>query len=113
MILPDCPTFTKEVQEAIARGDVLRERRYRRGRNHAIVKYSLLSDKNRFPKKGFSICDLCALLKKLRTIDKVTSVYIRPSASDFRAMGNLLVELNYATDDGFCGNAHVYRKRLG
>ena len=113
MMLPDCPTFTKEVREAIARGDALRERRYRRGRNRAIVRYSLLSGKNRFPKKGFSMCGLYALLKQLWTVDKVTSVDLRPSASDdtcnFIAMGNLLVYLNYATDDGFCGNSKAIR----
>jgi hypothetical protein len=117
-VLPDCSTFTKEVQAKIETGDVIGERRYRlkfiQRLNQQRVDYSPLNNPDSFPyaHKWFLACELHELLKQLWNLGIVKSVDLRDARDtcQFRAMGNLLVHFGYATYHKH-GGANVYRKR--
>src|SRR5271166_3422714 len=122
MSLPDCSTFTNEVQQAVKSGVVLGTREYRL--NTATSDQQKINYYSAHPQKWFLICELYDLLKQLWNYDRVTSSLLKRlwdqvasghcqhklrDTCQFSAMGNLLVHFGYAAHH-VSGRENVYQR---
>jgi hypothetical protein len=120
-MFPDCSTFSNEVRETISNNDIIGERRYRLKlrQDQERIEYSLARDLNCFIYahiKWFTICELYTMVEQIVSLGKVhrrqlTNTRAGKDTCNFRAMGNLVVYLGYATDDGW--GKGVYRRLEG
>jgi hypothetical protein len=121
MSLPDCSTFTNEMQQAVKSGVVLG------ARDIDLILLLQISKKlaTIAPiQRWFLFCELYDLLKQLWNYNRVTSSLLKRlwdqvasghcqhklrDTCQFSAMGNLLVHFGYAAHH-VSGRANVYRR---